>query len=96
MRTIRLMTICLVLAALFTTPWRASAATLRAKRAAPEKKVEMALPVFLSRTWGAIEDLLTKAGCNIDPNGGLCSPAPTTSNQVDAGCNIDPDGRCGL
>jgi hypothetical protein len=93
MRTLRLITVSLALTVLFTTPWKASAATSRENRVLSEKRVETALPAILSHTWAAIKGILTKVGCNIGPSG-ICSPEPTTINQLDAGCNIDPDGRC--
>lgn len=93
MRTLRLIAISLALTVMLTSSWSASAATSRAKKIAP-KSVEMSFSATLSSIWTVLEALWTKAGCNIDPNGGSCSPAPAPTNQIDAGCNIDPDGRC--
>lgn len=92
MRTFRLFTVFLFLTVLFATSWRASAATWREKRVAP-KRTELALPAILSHAWTAIEGVLTKAGCNIDPHG-ICVSEPAPIHQATAGCNIDPSGRC--
>lgn len=44
--------------------------------------------------WGYLVGLWEKAGCGLDPSGGLCTTYPSTPEPSDNGCGLDPHGGC--
>jgi hypothetical protein len=71
-------------------------ATASPAAALPQKPHEAIRHSFLGRAWVLVSSLwspaaMTKAGCDIDPDGLTSAPLP---NPTDLGCEIDPSGRC--
>ena len=96
--SIRRKILLVLLAAVLTIPWPASAGTWESPRLG---RVRTNLDL-LDRPWGFLLGVWTKAGCNIDPNGREgCNIDPNgipqpPINQTKEGCHIDPNGvpRC--
>ncbi len=88
---LRRTTLLLLLCALLSAPWAATAAPQRPRAT---KAAASAPLTLLSRSWSFLKSLWGETGCDIDPSGRCVTRATQPRPSTETGCDIDPSGRC--
>jgi hypothetical protein len=93
-KTVLLLFLASLLASLLAFPSAASAGPrLGSAREALAPAASTILEDLLGRAWGFLTGVLSKTGCQIDPDG-RCTPVPKPTIQIHEGCYINPEGGC--
>ncbi len=61
-------------------------------QAAGNLPADSAAKGILAQVWDFLTGVWATIGCDIDPDGRMPRPRPTT--EIDSGCTIDPSGGC--
>jgi hypothetical protein len=89
--TFRRTLVLLLLAAILATPWALAAGPRNEHRPRAAESISWDL---LDGVWGFLQNVWSKTGCSVNPDGLCGSGTPTPPVQIKSSCHIDPFGQC--